>query len=235
MNQSLCLGGGFEPEVHYPQWRRVHKPIDRHQVLMDSLCKLVEGMYFLVHTKDTNVVYTEDHFFSGCNDVTIGIDKWLSKLESSNWLSHIKDVLNCACLVAQCIDQEGRSKNLVNSNAAWQGYSIGVPRCTADWPAPIFELLLTLNFVPLLRFLYTPRETAAHTHLILRQTGRASDSPWQLISPIFKIGERYEVSVVILNSYSIPKSLFFFFLNQFFNILITLDDFITKLMYTFAK
>ncbi len=36
-------GGGFELEVHYPQWRRVHKPIDRHHSLLDSLAKLMEG------------------------------------------------------------------------------------------------------------------------------------------------------------------------------------------------
>jgi len=36
-------GGGFELEIHYPQWRRVHKPIDRHHNLLDSLAKLIEG------------------------------------------------------------------------------------------------------------------------------------------------------------------------------------------------
>ena len=35
------------------------------------------------------------------------MDKWLSKLESSNWLSHVKDILTCACMIAQCIDSEG--------------------------------------------------------------------------------------------------------------------------------
>ncbi len=37
------------------------------------------------------------------------MDKWLSKLESSNWLTHVKDVLTCACVAAQCIDKEGTS------------------------------------------------------------------------------------------------------------------------------
>ena len=35
------------------------------------------------------------------------MDKWLSKIESCGWLSHVKDVLSSACLVAQCLDQEG--------------------------------------------------------------------------------------------------------------------------------
>ncbi|XP_053209374.1 myotubularin-related protein 9-like isoform X1 [Panonychus citri] len=80
-------GGGFEPEVHYPLWRRVHKPIDRHSSLLDSLSKLVEL----------------------CNETSCSMDKFLSRLESCGWLSHIKDVLMCACLVAQCIDQEEAS------------------------------------------------------------------------------------------------------------------------------
>ncbi|XP_054167367.1 myotubularin-related protein 9-like [Oppia nitens] len=77
-------GGGFEPEVHYPLWRRVHKPIDRHSTLLDSLCKLIEA----------------------CNDSKSSMDKWLSRLESCGWLTHIKDVLSSACLVAQCLDKE---------------------------------------------------------------------------------------------------------------------------------
>jgi len=36
------------------------------------------------------------------------MDKWLSRIESCGWLSHIKDVLMCACLVAQCINEEGQ-------------------------------------------------------------------------------------------------------------------------------
>lgn len=36
-------GGGFELEMHYPLWRRVHKPIDRHCFLLESLGKLVDG------------------------------------------------------------------------------------------------------------------------------------------------------------------------------------------------
>ena len=34
------------------------------------------------------------------------MDKWLSRVESSQWLSYVKETLNCACLVSQCIDQE---------------------------------------------------------------------------------------------------------------------------------
>ncbi|XP_043236552.1 myotubularin-related protein 9-like isoform X2 [Amphibalanus amphitrite] len=78
-------GGGYEPESHYPQWRRVHnKPIDRQAAQLDSLQRLVDGL----------------------SDTAQGMDRWLGRLVSSNWMSHVKDTLNCACLVAQCLDQE---------------------------------------------------------------------------------------------------------------------------------
>ncbi|KAH9426966.1 Myotubularin- protein 9 [Dermatophagoides pteronyssinus] len=80
-------GGGFELEMHYPLWTRVNRNIDRHSTLLDSLGKLIES----------------------CMDQTLSMDKWLSRLETSGWLSHIKDVLSSACLVAQCLDQDNVS------------------------------------------------------------------------------------------------------------------------------
>jgi len=80
-------GGGHEPETYYPLLKRVHRPIDRYHTLTDSLHKLVDV----------------------CQDKNCSTEKWLSRLEASNWLRHIQDVLNCACLVAQCIDHEGAS------------------------------------------------------------------------------------------------------------------------------
>ncbi|XP_063408150.1 myotubularin-related protein 9-like [Mytilus trossulus] len=85
--KSSVVGGGYEPEVCYPQWRRIHQSLDRRQAFHDSLIKLMELSL----------------------DNTSSMDKWLSKLESSNWLSHVKDILTCACTVAQCIDSEGAS------------------------------------------------------------------------------------------------------------------------------
>jgi len=80
-------GGGFEVEIHYPMWRRVHKPIERYTAMLDSLTRLIEA----------------------CNDTSLSMDRWLSRLESSNWLTHVRDTLNCSCLVAQCLDKESAS------------------------------------------------------------------------------------------------------------------------------
>ncbi|KAK2503884.1 hypothetical protein MC885_020922, partial [Smutsia gigantea] len=85
--QARAKAGGFEQEAHYPQWRRIHKSIERYHILQESLIKLVEA----------------------CNDQTHNMDRWLSKLEASNWLTHIKEILTTACLAAQCIDREGAS------------------------------------------------------------------------------------------------------------------------------
>jgi hypothetical protein len=40
-----------------------------------------------------------------CSDVTASYDKWMSRLTISSWLTHVKDILNCGCLVAQCVEQ----------------------------------------------------------------------------------------------------------------------------------
>ncbi|XP_077487066.1 myotubularin-related protein 9 isoform X2 [Amblyomma americanum] len=84
---SKTRGGGCEPEVHYPMWTRLHKPIERHTALLESLSKVVEAS----------------------TDTGVSMDKWLSRLEASGWLSHIKSVLSCACFVAQCLDQDERT------------------------------------------------------------------------------------------------------------------------------
>uniref|UniRef100_S4R5T5 Myotubularin related protein 9 n=1 Tax=Petromyzon marinus TaxID=7757 RepID=S4R5T5_PETMA len=80
--QARAKGGGYEPEAHYPQWRRINKSIERYNLMQDSFIKLVEA----------------------CNDPSHNMDRWLSKLEASNWLGHIKDILTAACLAAQCLD-----------------------------------------------------------------------------------------------------------------------------------
>lgn len=35
------------------------------------------------------------------------MDKYLSRLNTSGWLQNVADVLNCACIAAQCVDREG--------------------------------------------------------------------------------------------------------------------------------
>ncbi|CAH0558241.1 unnamed protein product [Brassicogethes aeneus] len=90
-NNCKGKGGGTEPDGHYTQWKKVFKPMDKISKcdgsVLDHLGKLIDA----------------------CNDTNCNSDKWLSRLESSNWLTHIQNVLNAACLVAQCLDKDGAS------------------------------------------------------------------------------------------------------------------------------
>ena len=48
------------------------------------------------------------------------MDKWLSRLDASGWLTHVKSVLCCACVVAQCVDKEGNASCLLcRYSARW--------------------------------------------------------------------------------------------------------------------
>ncbi|KAM7358395.1 myotubularin-related protein 9 isoform 2-T5 [Cochliomyia hominivorax] len=77
-----------ETDQHYSQWKKVNRSIGNVSspaAILDSFSKLIEA----------------------CNDISCSQDKWLSRLESSNWLSLVLNSLNAACVVAQCLDQEG--------------------------------------------------------------------------------------------------------------------------------
>lgn len=72
-----------------PPQKRLIKPLTplssppRGRPLQESFIKLVEA----------------------CNDTSINMDRWLSRLESCRWLSHVKAALSTACLAAQCMDR----------------------------------------------------------------------------------------------------------------------------------
>ena len=78
-------GGGYESEINYTGWRRICKSIDRYHFFLDSYSKLMEA----------------------CSDMNSSSDKWMTRLTISSWLTHIKEILNCGCLAAQCVDKVG--------------------------------------------------------------------------------------------------------------------------------
>ncbi|CAH1118063.1 unnamed protein product [Phaedon cochleariae] len=82
-------GGGTEPDSYYNQWKKVFKPLDKI-----SKC-------------DGSVMEHLSKFIEACNEGNSSSDKWLSR--SSSWFMHIQNVLNAACLVAQCLDKDGAS------------------------------------------------------------------------------------------------------------------------------
>uniref|UniRef100_A0A1L8DYY4 Putative phosphatidylinositol 3-phosphate 3-phosphatase myotubularin mtm1 n=1 Tax=Nyssomyia neivai TaxID=330878 RepID=A0A1L8DYY4_9DIPT len=77
-----------ETDQHYSQWKKAVRPVGAFahmSQLLESFSRLVDA----------------------CNDVQCSPDKWLSRLDSSNWLGHVLSALNTACVVAQCLDQDG--------------------------------------------------------------------------------------------------------------------------------
>ncbi|XP_055914081.1 myotubularin-related protein 9 [Eupeodes corollae] len=77
-----------ETDQHYSQWKKVNRSIgnvSNPSSILESFTKLVDA----------------------CNDTTCSADKWLSRLEGSGWLGMVLNSLNAACVVAQCLDQEG--------------------------------------------------------------------------------------------------------------------------------
>ncbi|XP_016887893.1 myotubularin-related protein 9 isoform X1 [Cynoglossus semilaevis] len=85
--QARMTGGGFESKSCYTNWKRLHRQMERGKVLQESLVKLVEA----------------------CSDESHNMDRWLSKLENSRWLSHVQTALSTAGLLAECVERDGRS------------------------------------------------------------------------------------------------------------------------------
>ncbi|XP_061651447.1 myotubularin-related protein 9-like isoform X2 [Phyllopteryx taeniolatus] len=85
--QARMMGGGFESKSCYSGWKRLHRHMERGKTLQESLIKLVEA----------------------CGDKSPNMDRWLSKLENSKWLSHVQTALSTAGLLAECVERDGRS------------------------------------------------------------------------------------------------------------------------------
>ncbi|KAM4625078.1 myotubularin-related protein 9 isoform 2-T2 [Polymixia lowei] len=85
--QARITGGGFESKSNYSCWKRLHRQMERGKALQESLIKLVEA----------------------CGDQSHNMDRWLSKLENSKWLSHVQTALSTAGLLAECVERDGHS------------------------------------------------------------------------------------------------------------------------------
>ncbi|XP_076155688.1 myotubularin-related protein 9 isoform X1 [Alosa pseudoharengus] len=92
--QARMTGGGFESKSCYNSWKRLHRHMERGKVLQESLIKLVEA----------------------CGDQSHSMDRWLSKLENSKWLSHVHSALSTAGLVAECVESRDGHSVLVHGS-----------------------------------------------------------------------------------------------------------------------
>ncbi|XP_069007954.1 myotubularin-related protein 9 isoform X2 [Embiotoca jacksoni] len=85
--QARMMGGGFESKSCYSHWKRLHRQMERGKTLQESLIKLVEA----------------------CGDESHNMDRWLSKLENSKWLSHVQTALSTAGLLVECVERDSHS------------------------------------------------------------------------------------------------------------------------------
>ncbi len=61
-----------------------------------------------VHTLSFRYYYLLDSYsklLEACMDVGASSDKWLRRLAISSWLTHIKEIFNCGCLIAQVLEK----------------------------------------------------------------------------------------------------------------------------------
>ncbi|XP_074516719.1 myotubularin-related protein 9 isoform X1 [Sebastes fasciatus] len=87
LQARMTGGGGFESKSCYSNWKRLNRQMERGKALQESLIKLVEA----------------------CGDEYNNMDRWLSKLENSKWLSHVQTALSTAGLLAECVERDGHS------------------------------------------------------------------------------------------------------------------------------
>ncbi|XP_049597079.1 myotubularin-related protein 9 isoform X3 [Syngnathus scovelli] len=85
--QARMMGGGFESKSFYSNWKRLHRHMERGKTLQESLIKLVDAY----------------------GDKSPNMDRWLSKLENSKWMSHVQTALSTAGLLAECVERDGHS------------------------------------------------------------------------------------------------------------------------------
>ena len=96
LKNAASKGGGYEADSNYPLWKRVNRHMEKYDQLQTSLSKLIDAC---------------------CGDSSTNLDKYLNKLESSNWLANIRQAFYLAC----CIADELCNKNSCVLIHGWDG------------------------------------------------------------------------------------------------------------------
>ncbi|XP_068124972.1 myotubularin-related protein 9-like [Hyperolius riggenbachi] len=87
VKQVRRKGSSTKRKARLSNWRVLHRPLEGGCSLQSSLTRLVQA----------------------CYETYLGMNRWLSKLEASQWMSHIKEALSTAGLVVECVEREGTS------------------------------------------------------------------------------------------------------------------------------
>ena len=97
---NMAKGGGYESEDHYQNAELVFLDIHNIHVMRESLRKvshsgsylvLIIFIFCLLQVKDMCFPHIEDH-------------RWLSNLEATNWLDHVKQILSGAVKIADKVN-----------------------------------------------------------------------------------------------------------------------------------
>ncbi|NXA41397.1 MTMR9 protein, partial [Eudromia elegans] len=110
--QARMGGGGTEPKASYPRWKRLHRPLERCDGAAPSAGArgthpVWDGLASALGARRGRALQESfARLVEACSDASLSMDRWLSRLESSRWLSHVKAALSTACLAAQCLERE---------------------------------------------------------------------------------------------------------------------------------
>uniref|UniRef100_A0A8C5LWZ5 Myotubularin phosphatase domain-containing protein n=1 Tax=Leptobrachium leishanense TaxID=445787 RepID=A0A8C5LWZ5_9ANUR len=87
IKQARSTGGGTEKRSRYPKWTVLHRPLERGYNLQESLARLV----------------------AACYDSSPSMNRWLSRVQASHWMTSVKEALCTAGLISECIERKGAS------------------------------------------------------------------------------------------------------------------------------
>ncbi|XP_072274366.1 myotubularin-related protein 9-like isoform X2 [Pyxicephalus adspersus] len=82
---SRSMGGGTENKDRYTKWKVLYRPLERGRALQISLTRLV----------------------AACHDHCLGTNRWLAKLLTSHWMTHVREALSTTGLAVECIERVG--------------------------------------------------------------------------------------------------------------------------------
>jgi hypothetical protein len=93
---NRAMGAGFESTEHYRNCKRMFMGIENIHVMRDSLLKFIDAI----------------------QGPDLGLDKWYSNLENTDWLKHIKCVLDATMVIVKAVADE-TSNVLIHCSDGW--------------------------------------------------------------------------------------------------------------------
>lgn len=106
--QARMAGGGFESKSSYSCWKRLHRQMERcaRARTRDWMLSVIVGdQSDFRRRRGKPLQESLIKLVEACGDTSHNMDRWLSKLENSKWLSHVQTALSTAGLLAECVER----------------------------------------------------------------------------------------------------------------------------------